>query len=72
MEKPISVFVNTFESEKVKLSEIYDIIKHNFDLTPVGIIDNLSLLDTCYLNTASYGHFGRENQGFLWEKSLVL
>ena len=41
----------------------------NFDLTPSGIISNLELLQPNYIKTAAYGHFGRENQKFSWEKS---
>ena len=44
----------------------------NFDLTPYGIIQSLALLTPNYRKTASYGHFGREDQGFAWEKSKKL
>ena len=68
--KPISIFINTFESNKVALNEIYKIVNKNFDLSPSGLIKNLDLLQPIYLKTASYGHFGRDNQGFTWEKTI--
>ena len=67
---PISVFINTFESEKIKLSEIQKIVQDNFDLSPSGLINSLNLLEPLYLKTASYGHFGREDQDFAWEKPV--
>ena len=68
--RPISIFINTFESEKIDLNEIYKIVNKNFDLSPSGLIKNLDLLQPIYLKTASYGHFGRDNQGFTWEKTI--
>jgi S-adenosylmethionine synthetase len=70
--KPVSLFINTFESEKMPMKEIYKLVDDNFDLTPVGIIKNLSLLEPIYTRTTNFGHFGRENQGFLWESSKKL
>ena len=66
--QPISIFINTFESEKIGLNEIYKIVDKNFDLSPSGLIENLDLVKPIYLKTASYGHFGRENVGFKWEE----
>ena len=68
--RPISIFINTFESERVQLNEIYSIVNKNFDLSPSSLIKNLDLLLPIYLKTATYGHFGRENQGFAWEKTI--
>jgi len=70
--KPVSLFINTFESEKVSLKEIYSIVKNNFDLTPSGIIRDLELLEPIYFKTASFGHFGRENMKFKWEEEKKL
>ena len=70
--EPISVFINTFESEKIDMSEIYDIVEKNFDLSPLGLINNLNLLRPIYQKTATYGHFGREHQEFSWELSIRL
>ncbi len=66
--EPTSIFLNTFESEKQPLKIIEKLIKKNFDLTPTGIISSLKLLDINYQKTSTYGHFGRENQGFTWEE----
>ena len=66
--QPISIFVNTFESEKIGLDKIDKIVHENFDLSPSGLIGSLDLITPIYLKTASYGHFGRENIGFKWEE----
>jgi len=65
--EPTSIFINTFESEQKPIEEIQEIVSESFDLTPAGIIENLNLLEPIYQKTASYGHFGREDQGFSWE-----
>ena len=70
--EPTSIFVNTFESEKKSIQEIEQVALENFDLTPYGIIQSLALLTPNYRKTASYGHFGREDQGFAWEKTKKL
>tara|TARA_B100001027_G_scaffold196522_1_gene153449 strand:- start:766 stop:1887 length:1122 start_codon:yes stop_codon:yes gene_type:complete len=70
--KPTSIYINTFESEKKPLSEIEKIVRENFDLTPSGIIKSLNLLNVKYKKTSVYGHFGREDQGFLWEETKLL
>ena len=67
--EPTSIFINTFESEKKSIQEIEQVVLENFDLTPHGIIKSLELLNPNYRKTASYGHFGREDQEFTWEKS---
>ena len=72
VENPVSIYTNTFESEKIPLEEINRTINKNFDLTPQGIISDLSLLNPIYLSTAKYGHFGREDQNFSWEKTKNL
>ena len=66
--KPVSVFINTFESETVSMDEIYKIVEDNFDLTPKGLINDLGLLSPIYKPTAAYGHFGRTEDTFTWEK----
>ena len=70
--EPTSIFINTFESEKKPIKQLEGLVKNNFKLTPSGIIDSLKLLETQYLKTASYGHFGREDQGFTWENTVNL
>ena len=68
--QPISIFINTFESEKIDINKINKIVKENFDLTPSGLIKSLNLLMPIYSKTSSYGHFGREDQGFTWEMPI--
>lgn len=64
--EPTSIFVDTFGTGHLKNSEILDLIHTNFDLTPQGIIDYHDLLRPIYRQTASYGHYGREN--LPWER----
>ncbi|MCK4353563.1 methionine adenosyltransferase [candidate division WOR-3 bacterium] len=67
--EPIVVEVTTFETGKIKDNQISQIIKKHFDLTPQGIINKLNLLRPIYRKTACYGHFGREDPDFTWEKT---
>ena len=69
--EPTSIFVNTFESEKFPIKMLEKLIMSNFDLTPAGIISALKLNETKYQNTSTYGHFGREDQGLLWEEIIA-
>jgi len=66
--EPTSIFINAFESERVSTNELAQLVSSNFDLTPSGIITELNLLEPNYFNTASYGHFGREDQNYTWEE----
>ncbi len=66
--QPVSIHVETFGTGKIPNSKIEALIKKHFDLTPRGIINHLDLLKPIYRKTASYGHFGREEEGFTWEK----
>ena len=68
--KKLSLIQNV--DKKIPLDEINRTINKNFDLTPQGIISDLSLLNPIYLSTAKYGHFGREDQNFSWEKTKNL
>jgi S-adenosylmethionine synthetase len=65
---PVSIFVETFGTEKVDPAIIEKAIDEVFDLRPQAIIDALDLLTTLYLPTAAYGHFGRTDQDFPWER----
>ena len=65
--EPTSIRVKTFDTEKINNEKITDLVQENFNLTPFGIIKMLDLLKPIYKNTAAYGHFGRENEGFSWE-----
>ncbi len=67
-EKPVSLMVDTYGSGIYPDHVIEDLIRSNFDLTVKGIIEYLDLRKPIFLPTASYGHFGREDQGFPWEK----
>ncbi|MCE9501404.1 MAG: methionine adenosyltransferase [Leptospira sp.] len=69
--EPVSIHVDTFGTGKFSEEEIVKRIKANFKLTPKGIIDTLHLLEKGrkYLDTASYGHFGRTGETFTWEKT---
>ena len=64
---PVSVYVNTFGTGKLKDEDICEIIKKEFDLRPYSIIKTLDLRKPVYKKTAAYGHFGREI--FTWEKT---
>ena len=66
--EPISVSIDTFGTGKVPDSKITKAIRNIFDLTPNGIITKLNLKRPIYRRTACYGHFGREEEGFCWEK----
>lgn len=66
--EPTSVMVDTFGSSKFSDEELVTIIRKHFDLRPAGIIKMLDLRRPIYRKTASYGHFGREDQDFTWER----
>ena len=66
--KPVSIMVDTGGTSVVEESDIEACVKALFDLTPAGIIASLDLLRPIYRKTASYGHFGREDEDFTWEK----
>ncbi len=66
---PISVFVNTYGTGKLPDDVILELVKKNFDMRPKAIIDQLQLLRPIYRKTAAFGHFGREDMGFPWEKT---
>ncbi|MCM8764769.1 MAG: methionine adenosyltransferase, partial [Candidatus Omnitrophica bacterium] len=69
--QPVSIMVNMFETEKVPAAKIVQIIRKNFDLSPSGMIKKLDLLRPVFMKTACYGHFGREEKEFTWEKTDV-
>ncbi|WP_237037368.1 methionine adenosyltransferase [Mediannikoviicoccus vaginalis] len=66
--KPVSIFVDSFETGKVSDEKLAEIIRDNFDTRPAAIIENLNLRRPIYKKTASYGHFGRDDEGFPWEE----
>ncbi len=69
LREPVSVMVNTIGTGKITDEKITDIIRDNFDLSPLGIIDYLKLRRPIYKKTACYGHFGRNDGDFTWEKT---
>ena len=67
--KPTSVMVETYGTGKISDEKITDLVLQHFDLRPRGIVNMLDLLRPIYQKTASYGHFGREEPEFTWEKT---
>jgi S-adenosylmethionine synthetase len=66
---PISIFVDTFGTGKIPDAEILELVKKNFDMRPKAIIEHLKLLRPIYRKTAVFGHFGRSDPDFTWEKT---
>jgi S-adenosylmethionine synthetase len=66
--QPISVLVNTFETGKIPDQQILDLVMKNFDMRPRAVIDHLNLQRPIYKKTAAFGHFGRDDADFPWEK----
>ncbi len=67
--KPVGLFVECLGTEQVPLERIQDAVLAVFDLRPAAIIRDLELLRPIYAQTASYGHFGREEPDFSWERT---
>jgi S-adenosylmethionine synthetase len=67
--EPVSVMVDTKGTGRISEHALADLVRSNFDLTPRGIMEELNLRRPVYQATAAYGHFGREEEGFTWEKS---
>ncbi|MBU1894847.1 MAG: methionine adenosyltransferase, partial [Candidatus Omnitrophica bacterium] len=66
--EPVSIMINTFGTGKISEEKIVKLVRENFDLTPGGIIEKLKLRRPIYKQTAAYGHFGRNEEGFTWEE----
>ena len=66
---PVSIMLDSFGTEKITQSKILELIKKNFDLRPEAIIQHLKLRRPIFKKTAAYGHFGREDEDFTWEKT---
>ncbi|MBA7618351.1 S-adenosylmethionine synthase [subsurface metagenome] len=66
--EPISISVDTFGTGRLSNQEIGEIIRKEFPLKPREIIQHLDLLRPIYQKTAAYGHFGREDDDFTWER----
>ncbi|MGD8414096.1 MAG: methionine adenosyltransferase [Candidatus Latescibacterota bacterium] len=67
--EPVSVMVDTFGTGTLDNGKLTAIVRDLFDLTPAGIIERLQLRRGIYRKTAAYGHFGREDDDFTWEKT---
>jgi len=67
--EPISLFIDTYGTNKIDPQKIYELVKKHFNLTPAGMIKQLDLLRPIYSKTACYGHFGRNDPDFTWEKT---
>ena len=67
--EPVSIYVETFGTGKMPNEEIEKLVRKNWNLTPRGIIEYFKLRRPIYKATASYGHFGRDGEGFTWENT---
>lgn len=67
--EPVSILIDTFETGRIEDDKIVTLVRGNFDLTPKGIIDHLNLRRPIYRKTAAYGHFGKNDPDFTWEKT---
>jgi S-adenosylmethionine synthetase len=67
--EPVSLMVDSFSTHKIDKEQIIELIKKHFDLRPKKIIDHLQLHRPIYKKTACYGHFGRDDPDFTWEKT---
>jgi S-adenosylmethionine synthetase len=69
VEDPVSIMVDTFGTGKVANCELEAVVRKHFRLNPKGIIESLDLLRPVYKKTAAYGHFGRSEPDFTWERT---
>ena len=67
--QPVSVMINTFRTGKIPSDQIAKIVMQTFDMRPAAMIKKLNLLRPIYKKTAAYGHFGRKDPDFTWEKT---
>lgn len=67
--EPTSINVDTFGTNKISEEKVIELVKKHFKLTPAWIIERLDLLRPIYRKTAAYGHFGRNDPDFTWEKT---
>jgi S-adenosylmethionine synthetase len=66
--RPVSITVRTFGTERIPVTRIEELVQEHFDLRPAAILRDLDLLRPIYAKTAAYGHFGREDHDFTWER----
>jgi S-adenosylmethionine synthetase len=67
--EPTSISIHTFGTAAIPEPRIAELVRAHFDLRPYGILKMLDLIRPIYRKTAAYGHFGRENEGFSWERT---
>jgi S-adenosylmethionine synthetase len=67
--RPVSIEVDCFGTERVPLGKIEELVREHFDLRPGAILRDLDLLRPIYAKTAAYGHFGRSDHDFTWERT---
>jgi len=67
--EPTSINIETFGTAKISDEKIVELVRNHFELRPKGLIDMLDLLRPIYQQTAAYGHFGREEDDFTWERT---
>lgn len=67
--QPVSVFIDTKGTEKIPVERIRELVMKHFDFRPGMIVGQLDLLRPIYLATAAYGHFGRNEETFTWERT---
>src|SRR5205085_5423792 len=65
---PVSIAVRTFDTEQVPVARIEELVREHFDLRPAAIQRDLDLRRPIYAKTAAYGHFGRDDRDFTWER----
>jgi S-adenosylmethionine synthetase len=65
---PVSIAVRTFNTEHIPVARIEQLVREHFDLRPAAILRDLDLMRPIYAKTAAYGHFGRDDHDFTWEK----
>jgi S-adenosylmethionine synthetase len=66
---PLSILVETFGTEAIPVPKIEQLIREHFDLRPAAILRDLDLRRPIYAKTAAYGHFGRDDRDFTWERT---
>jgi S-adenosylmethionine synthetase len=67
--RPVSIEVDCFGTERVPLGKVEELVREHFDLRPGAILRDLDLLRPIYAKTAAYGHFGRSDHDFTWERT---
>lgn len=67
--KPLGVMIDCFGTETIPIEKVYSLVEKNFDFRPGSIVQQLDLLRPIYRKTSAYGHFGRNEPEFTWEKT---